>query len=265
MSNETLNILYIADIIGDPGLNITEKYIHDLKRKYAIHLIIANGENGTAGKGLTLRVAKEFFDLGIDVITSGNHIWNKTKLLSNLDQAYPILRPLNYPPGCPGRGSIVIQIEENLHVAIINLQGRSFMYPIDCPFRSVDNEIDKLKNQNIHNIIIDFHAEATAEKWAMAWYIDGRVSALIGSHTHVQTADEQVLPNGTAYITDAGMTGPFDSVIGMDKETAIHRFKSQMPVYYKIAKNGLKISGVYFSVDPRTGKALSINRFQLPD
>jgi len=258
-----INVLYIADVIGSDGSEIASACVPEFLKKYEIHLAIVNGENSASGKGLTARIAQSFFDMGIDVITSGNHIWDKNKIFPMLNENPRILRPLNYPPGCPGHGSVVVQTPGNDSVGIINLQGRSFMYPIDCPFRTIDGEIRRLANEGIKTLIIDFHAEASAEKMALGWFLDGRVSAVIGSHTHVQTADECVLPQGTAYITDAGMTGPFDSVIGMDKEIAIKRFISQLPVHYKVAHGDPKFCGVIIKIDKQSGRAESISRFQI--
>jgi metallophosphoesterase (TIGR00282 family) len=263
LKSSYINILFIADIIGRPGFEIVEKHIHTLFHKYSIDLVIANGENGTVGKGLTAKVVQLYFELGINVITSGNHIWNRNKLFPLLETEPNLLRPLNYPPECPGHGSCVVELQSDSNVGIINLQGRSFMYSIDCPFRTVDLEIKRLKSEGIKIIIIDFHAEATAEKIALGWYLDGRVSAVIGTHTHVQTADERILPNGTAYITDVGMTGPFDSVIGMDKEVSINRFIKQIPQPYKIAQDDLKFCGLLLTINKDTGKAHSISRLQL--
>ena len=261
MPSSSLQILYIADIIGRVGFEITSAHLQEFKEKYNIFLTIANGENSASGKGMTRQIAQSFFNIGIDVITSGNHIWDKKQFYPVLDENPRILRPLNYPPGTPGLGSYISEDVEDTKIGIINLQGRSFMYPIDCPFRRADEEIMRIKNEGVNVIIVDFHAEATAEKIAMGWYLDGRVSAVIGSHTHVQTADERVLPGGTAYITDAGMTGPFDSVIGMDKETAIQRFLTQLPVHYKMAQEDSRFSGVIVSIDIKSGRARSISRF----
>jgi len=258
-----IHILYIADIIGTLGYEVTSSFIGEVKKKYHIQLTIANGENSASGKGMTARIAQSFFDIGIDVITSGNHIWDKNKFYPVLDENPKILRPLNYPPSCPGHGSFVAQTIENDRVGVINLQGRSFMYPIDCPFRSADREVQRLQNEGVKIILVDFHAEASAEKMALGWYLDGRVSGVIGSHTHVQTADEKILPGGTAYITDAGMTGPFDSVIGMDKEVAIRRFLTQLPVHYKMANEDPRFCGVIIGIDKESGKSQSISRFQL--
>jgi len=263
-NNSNINIVFIADIIGEPGLNATASSIDQIIDKYKPKLIIANGENSASGKGLTEKIAYQFFELGINIITSGNHIWNKKSVFPVLDTNPYILRPLNYPPDVPGHGSCIYEISANEKLAVINLQGRTFMQPIDCPFRSIDKEIKNLKKKGINSIIVDFHAEATAEKIAMGWYLDGRVSAVIGTHTHVQTADDKILPNGTAYITDVGMTGPSDSVIGMDKEIALNRFIKQIPFYYKIAKYGdLIFCGVVISIDLRTSLANSIKRFKL--
>lgn len=262
MDKNDLNILFIADIVGNDGFEITEKFIGQYQEKYAIDLTIANGENAASGKGMTRRIAQNCFEIGINVITSGNHIWDKNKFYQTLEEDERVLRPKNYPPGCPGRGSYIATTMNNDQVGVLNLQGRSFMYPIDCPFRCATEEIKRLKNDGIKNIFIDFHAEASAEKLAMGWYLDGQVSAVIGSHTHVQTADERILPDGSAYITDAGMTGSFDSIIGMDKETAIKRFLTQMPVHYKSATGDPRFCGVMIGIDKKTGLANNIVRFQ---
>jgi len=260
-----IKILFISDIIGRPGLHFLEKHLQRIKDDNDIDMTIANGENGAAGKGLSPKIAKSYFDLGINVITTGNHIWNRRQFYSMLDQNPYVLRPLNYPAGCPGHGSCTYPIFNHIQVGIINLQGRSFMYPIDCPFRTIDRELDVMKKQGIRVIIVDFHAEATAEKMALGWYLDGRVSCIIGTHTHVQTADEKILPDGSAYITDAGMTGAFNSVIGMEKEAALHRFLTQLPVPYKVAEDDIRCCGVIITVDIQTGKSKSISRFQLGD
>ncbi|MBN2031287.1 TIGR00282 family metallophosphoesterase [bacterium] len=258
-----MEILFIADIVGKPGYDIVAKYIKDFKRKHHINLTIANGENSASGKGITPKIAYSFFDIGIDIITSGNHIWDKRQSVDLLEDDPRILRPMNYPPECPGHGSTIFETMENDRIGIINLQGRSFMYPIDCPFRSADTEVQRMNEQGISLILIDFHAEATAEKMALGWYLDGRINAVIGTHTHVQTADERILPHGTAYITDVGMTGPIYSVIGMDIETAIHRFRTQLPIYYKMADGESMFCGVIVSIDRDSGKTKSISRFQV--
>ncbi|MFO7890187.1 MAG: TIGR00282 family metallophosphoesterase [bacterium] len=260
-----ITIVFIADIVGKPGLTATANAMNRIIDTYNPDLIIANGENSASGKGLTEKIAHQIFELGINIITSGNHIWNKSKVFPLLDTNPFILRPLNYPPNVPGHGSCIYEFDSENKLAILNLQGRTFMQSIDCPFRSIDKEIKKLKKKGVKSIFVDFHAEATAEKIAMGWYLDGRVSAVIGTHTHVQTADEKILPKGTAYITDVGMTGSTDSVIGMDKEIALNRFIRQIPFYYKIAanENNLEFCGVAISINLDTSFANSIERFIL--
>ncbi|MBN2417390.1 TIGR00282 family metallophosphoesterase [bacterium] len=258
-----MNILFIADIVGRPGLKAVEHVYPRIRDEESIDITIANGENAAAGKGLLPADADFLFDMGIDVITSGNHIWNKQKLFEYFESRPALLRPANYPASCPGRGFCLVEAG-GVTIGILNLQGRSFLQPIDCPFLCADAAIDTLRNAGAGIIVTDFHAEATAEKIALGYYLDGRASAVIGTHTHVQTADERILPNGTAFITDAGMTGPMDSVIGMDREVAIKRFLTQMPQYYKVAANDVVFSGVVISIDPITGKANSIRRVSLP-
>ncbi|RMD92372.1 MAG: TIGR00282 family metallophosphoesterase, partial [Calditrichaeota bacterium] len=256
-------ILFIADIIGRPGLEISTKLIPGLRDKYNIDLCIANGENGCEGKGLTSKIARTYFNIGIDIITSGNHIWDNYDIYDSLNNDHRILRPLNYPHGNHGKGSVVIDLANGLKVGVMNLQGRTFMFNIDCPFRRGLDEVRRIKKfTNI--IIVDFHAEATAEKMAMGWWLDGKVSAVIGTHTHVPTADERILPEGTAYITDVGMTGPFDSVIGLKKELAIRRFLHQTPVRYKPAENNIHLCGAVITIDSSSGKAKHIERLFLP-
>ncbi len=263
ISHNCVNILMIADIIGASGFEAVRKHLPELKRKYPIHLTVANGENAAHGKGLTPRAVGSFFEIGINVITSGNHIWNQKSILPTLEENRFVLRPLNYPPGCPGKGSCEVDIVQGLTAAVVNLQGRSFMYPLDCPFRAADQEMERLHAKGIQIILIDFHAEATAEKAAMGYYLDGKASAVIGTHTHVQTADERILPGGTAFITDIGMSGPVDSIIGMDIETAKLRFLTQIPVPYRMSTSVASCSGAVVQVDPVSGKAKSIDRFQL--
>ena len=261
--DKIINILFIADIVGRPGLDITERLLPGLKRQYEIDICIANGENAAGGRGLTSSLVRQYINIGVDVISSGNHIWDNPIFRKELDSTKNVLRPLNYPPTNPGRGSIVIQSKHGQPVGIINLQGRTFMASIDCPFRSGLTEIDRL-GQKTKIIIIDFHAEATAEKMAMGWYLDGKVSAVIGTHTHVQTADERILPQGTAYITDVGMTGAHDSVIGLKTSVAIKRFLHQIPEKYQIASGNSRFCGAIVSINSDTGKAQSIERINLP-
>lgn len=254
-----MNILFIGDIIGRTGRRAVEQRLHTLVDAWNVDLVVANAENAAAGFGLTVNVAAELYDLGIDVLTSGNHIWDKREIYEYLDRESRLLRPGNYPPGLPGRGSGVYKTAAGTRIGILNLEGRVFMNNLDCPFRSADREIDILREQT-PIILVDFHAEATSEKAALGHYLDGRVSAVIGTHTHVQTADERVLANGTAYISDAGLTGSRDAVIGMRKEEAIDKFLTQLPVRFEVAKRDPVLCGVLIEVDGQTGKAQAIHR-----
>jgi metallophosphoesterase (TIGR00282 family) len=250
--------LFLGDIIGRPGRKILKEYLPRLIEEHSPSLVIANGENAAGGIGLTPDICQQLL-AQVDVLTSGNHIWDKREIFSYLDQEPRLLRPANYPPLNPGKGIYVFESREGYKVAVLNLQGRVFMEPLDCPFRTADRELDALgKSKAI--AIVDFHAEATSEKQALAWYLDGRVSAVIGTHTHVPTADEKILPGGTAYITDVGMVGGYESVIGIKKEQAIQRFLTARPQRFEPGKKGKVFSAVFVEVDPQTGKALSIRR-----
>jgi metallophosphoesterase (TIGR00282 family) len=245
-------ILAIGDIVGRPGRRAVSQLLPGLRQQYRIDLIIANGENAAGGIGLTLSTAKELLDAGIDVLTSGNHIWVHKEIIPYLDGEMPILRPLNYPLGVPGKGHIAIG-----RVAVVNLIGRTFIGNFDCPFRAMDQLLTKLEQPII---IVDFHAEATSEKMAMGRYLDGRVSAVLGTHTHVGTIDAQLLPQGTAYVTDIGMTGPIDSVIGDDTEAVIQRFLTGMPHHLSVGKGKTAFNAILVKVADDTGRALSIDR-----
>jgi metallophosphoesterase (TIGR00282 family) len=260
---QNISVLFVGDIIGNPGLEFTQTFLPSLIQKYKPDLVIANGENISDGKGCTEKEAKILFDLGVKVITGGNHTWDKHQSQEYLKQDNRVLRPLNYPKGTHGNGYIVVEVK-NTKVAVVNLQGRTFMVPIDCPFRTAEWIISKLKNET-KIIIIDFHAEATAEKMALANFLDGKVSCILGTHTHIQTSDERILPNGTGYITDVGMTGPYDSVIGMKTQAAINRFLYQTPQKYETAKDEVHLSAVFFKIDIETGKTISIDRIFFPD
>lgn len=257
-----MNILFIADIVGRPGRRVVSQMLPRLKGEYDVGFCVANGENAAGGFGLTDKVVRRLFSYGIDVITSGNHVWDKKEILPYLDKDLRLLRPANYPPGANGIGSAVFEPKEGTGVGVLNLQGRVFIRELDCPFRVALQEVEKLRGET-SIIIVDFHAEATSEKIAMGWYLDGKVSAVIGTHTHVQTADEGILPQGTAYITDVGMTGPHDSVIGIDKEIALRRFLTQTPARFDPAKGDLKFCGAVISIDPDTGKAEDIKRLRI--
>lgn len=260
---EEVSILFIADIVGKPGYTALASFLPSLLTKYRVDVCVANGENGANGNGLTEDVARKYYDLGIDIITGGNHSWMFADFRRYLDTSNKVLRPLNYPSSAPGSGSTLFKTKRGHVVSVLNLQGRTFMYPIDCPFRTGLEEVERLL-QSTKIIFVDIHAEATAEKIALGWYLDGRVSAVVGTHTHVQTADERILPKGTAYISDAGMTGANDSVIGLETSVAIKRFVTQIPERYKLATSNNRVNGVAIKVDAHTGRANSIERINLP-
>ncbi len=259
MQNE-IRILLIADIVGRPGRKAVEKILPKLKTKHSLDFIIANGENAAGGYGLTQKVAQELFNLGIDCITSGNHVWEQKEIIPFLGSEPRVLRPLNYPPGTPGSGSGIFE-SKGIRIGVMNLEGRLFMRTIDCPFTVGLKEVKRLSRET-PIIMVDFHAEATSEKKAFGWFVDGKVTASVGTHTHVQTADEMILPGGTAYITDCGMTGAFDSVIGVKKKKAIKRFLSQLPGRLSVAKEDVRINAVLVRADVSSGKAISILRIE---
>jgi metallophosphoesterase (TIGR00282 family) len=248
-------ILAIGDIIGRPGRQAVQQLVPALRREYGLGLVIANGENTAGGFGLTPDTATELLDAGIDVLTSGNHIWAQKEIIPYLDGELPVIRPLNYPPGVPGRGYLV-----SGQVMVVNLIGRTFIGDFDCPFRAMDQLLADL-SPALPVIIVDFHAEATSEKVALGRYLDGRVSAVLGTHTHVGTVDSQILPQGTAYVTDIGMTGPMDSVIGDDTESVIQRFLTQMPHRLSVGKgNKTMLNAILVEVAEDSGQATSIER-----
>ena len=251
-----MNILAIGDIVGRPGRQVISKYLRALRKQHSIEIIIGNAENAAGGFGLTLNTAQELLDAGINVLTSGNHIFAQKEIIPYLDTDMPILRPLNYPAGVPGRGYMV-----SGKALIVNLMGRVFMNNLDCPFKAMDKLLDELKKKP-RVIIVDFHAEATSEKVAMGRYLDGRVSAVLGTHTHVGTIDTQILPGGTGYGTDTGMTGPTDSIIGDDAEAVIQRFLTQMPHRLTVGIGKPVLNAVLVEVDETSGKATAIKRIQ---
>jgi metallophosphoesterase (TIGR00282 family) len=251
-----LRILAIGDIIGKPGRKAVQEILPGLCDEHNIDLVIGNGENAAGGLGLTPGTAEDLFDSGIDVITSGNHIWAHSDIIPCLDSELAILRPLNYPPMNPGRGYLLKN-----NVMIVNLVGRVFMGHVDCPFRAMDQLLVEFEHKSIP-IIVDFHAEATSEKVAMGRYLDGRVSAVVGTHTHVGTADARILPGGTAYVTDIGMVGPMDSVIGDDPDSVIKRFLTQIPSRLSVGRGTVSFDAILVEVDEKTGKAVGIQRIQ---
>jgi hypothetical protein len=256
-----MKILFIGDIVGEPGRRVLRELLPAVAKKQKIDFVAVNAENVAGGSGITPAMADEIFSCGIDVITSGDHIWKRKEILEHIRSDNRLLRPANYPPGAPGLGSTVVKSASGTNVGVINLMGRVFMQPLDCPFRTAKQEIDKIKDK-ARVIIVDMHAEATSEKIALGYFLDGIVSAVIGTHTHVQTADEKILEGGTAFISDAGMTGAFDGVIGRRKEQILARFLTQMPAKFEMADGDIQLHGVIIDVDEKTGRANSIRRIQ---
>lgn len=253
-----MRVFAIGDIVGRPGREILKNLLRKLRQQLEIDLCIANGENAATGNGITCPIAQDLFEWGVDVITMGNHVWSKREIANLFERNARILRPANYPPGTVGNGHIVFNVKDQ-KVAVVNLAGRVYLEDLDCPFRTIDNHLQVIrKATNI--IIVDFHAEATSEKLAMGWYLDGKVSAVFGTHTHVQTADERILPKGTGYITDIGMTGPYNSILGVQKEIIINRFITHLPERFKIAEGPSQINGIVLEIDEATGKTTAINR-----
>ncbi|MFH1867843.1 MAG: TIGR00282 family metallophosphoesterase [Candidatus Omnitrophota bacterium] len=257
-----MRVLLIGDITGSPGRSIIKARLGEFKKKEKIDFTIANAENAAGGSGVTPPIAEELFSHGIDVLTSGDHIWKKREVLEYISGEKRLLRPANYPDNTPGFGCGLYETKKGEAVGVVNLMGRVFMQPVECPFRKAVENIKELEGK-AKVIFVDIHAEATSEKVALGWYLDGLVSSVFGTHTHVQTADEKILPKGTAYITDIGMTGPFDSVIGRKKEQVLERFLTQMPARFQMAEDDIQMHGAIVEVDPGTGKARSIKRVQL--
>jgi len=257
-----MKVLFIGDIVGKPGRRAVREGVPDLVNKLKIDFVIANAENAAGGFGITKSVGEELLTLGIDVLTSGNHIWDKKEAVNYIPKENRLLRPANYPAEVPGAGSIVMSTASGEKIAILNISGRVFMNQLDCPFKTAEKEIPLLKEQ-ANTIIVDFHAEATSEKSAIGWFLDGRVSAVIGTHTHVQTADEKILPKGTAFISDVGMTGPADSIIGVKKEQIINKFLTGIPCRFETAKGTPILSCVVLEINSKTGESVSIQRLQL--
>jgi 2',3'-cyclic-nucleotide 2'-phosphodiesterase len=259
-----VKLLFIGDIVGQPGRNAVKILLPRLREQHALDFVIANGENSAGGSGITPKTAEEIFSAGVDVITSGDHLWDQKEVVELLANEKRFLRPLNYPPGTPGQGSAIFEMRSAERgvkslIGVLNLQGRTFMPPLEHPFLLAAEEVKRLREQT-KIIFVDFHAEATSEKIAFARFLDGRVSAVVGTHTHVQTADEQIFPGGTAYLTDAGFTGPHESVLGREIEPVIRRFLTNMPQRFEVAKNNVLLHGAVIEIDDASGKALKIKR-----
>jgi len=256
-----IKVLFFADLVGKPGRFILSQMCKQLREKYAADYVIANVENAAGGFGITPEMSRKIFSYGVDCQTSGNHIWDRMDVLKYIDEQPKLLRPANYPPGVPGNGYLIDDVG-GIKISILNLMGRTYMKEIDCPFRVADREVKKIR-EITETVIIDFHAEVTSEKQALAYFLDGQVSAVIGTHTHVQTADESISKRGTAFISDVGMTGPHDSIIGMDKTPSLERFLTGMPKRFACATEDLKISGVLLTIDTSDGRAEAIERFRI--
>jgi metallophosphoesterase (TIGR00282 family) len=257
-----MNVLMVGDVFGDAGRTAVAKLLPKLRQEHAIDFCVVNVENAAGGFGVTPAMARQFLEQGADVMTSGNHIWDKKEIVEYIARENLLLRPANFPVGTPGVGHVTIKAGPH-RVAVLNLMGRVFMTPIDCPFRKADEIVPELR-RDTRIVLVDAHCEATSESVALGWYLDGRVSAVVGTHRHVQTADERVLPGGTAYITDLGMTGPTDGVIGVDRDLILQRFLNQMPVRFEPAKGPAALHGVIIVVDPETGHASDIRRLRVP-
>lgn len=256
-------MLFIGDIVGQPGRHAVNELVPKLRRKHGINLVIANGENSAGGSGITVKTAAEIFQAGVDIMTTGDHLWDQKEVTTLLQSEPRFLRPLNYPPNTPGQGSTIFQAEGAFPVAVVNVQGRSFMPDLENPFWAMQAELKRLQGET-KIIIVDIHAEATSEKIALGRFLDGKVSAVIGTHTHVQTADEQIFPGGTAFLCDAGFTGPHESVLGREIEPIIKRFMTSQPQRFEVAKGRILLQGVLLEIDPNSGRARSIQRLSLP-
>lgn len=252
-------ILFIGDIFGKSGRTILKNRLNDYKKRYQIKAVVANCENASGGIGVTPAIARELLSQGVDVLTSGNHVWRYREIFRFLEEEKRMIRPLNYPPGAPGHGMIVVELDMGFRLAVLNLQGRVFMDPLDCPFRAADACLSKLTlGRDAHAIIVDFHAEATSEKMALGYHLDGRVSAVVGTHTHVPTADARILPRGTGFITDVGMTGSYDSIIGMETSSVMPRFLKGLPTRFEPETSAATLAAVVIEIDRANGRCLNM-------
>jgi 2',3'-cyclic-nucleotide 2'-phosphodiesterase len=259
-----MKILFVGDVVGSLGRDMIKEYVPKLKEKYHPQITIINGENAAGGKGITEKIYRGFLEVGAQAVTLGNHTWDNKEIFDFIDDAQYLIRPANFPEGNPGKGLTYVKFNNEL-LAVINLQGRTFMPDIDCPFRKADELINEARKKT-SLIFVDFHGEATSEKQAIGWYLDGKVTAVVGTHTHVQTADNRILPGGTAYISDVGMTGPYDGILGVEKEAVLKRFLTSLPVRFEVPKEGrTQLSAVLIEVDNKTGKASKIDRILIND
>lgn len=257
-------LLFIGDVVGSPGRDMVKEYLPKLKEKYRPHFTIINGENAASGKGITEKIYREFLGYGAQAVTLGNHTWDNRDIFEFIGTAKNMVRPANFPEGTPGKGMAFFKVND-LEIAVINLQGRTFMAPLDCPFKKADELIDIARERTPY-IFVDFHAEVTSEKQAMGWYLDGRVSAVVGTHTHVQTADSRILPSGTGYLSDVGMTGPYDGILGVERDAVLKRFLTSLPVRFEVATGGRnQLSAVVIELDRKTGFTKKIQPILIND
>jgi metallophosphoesterase (TIGR00282 family) len=256
-----MKVLFLGDVVGKPGRRAIRLLLPRLIDRERLDFVIANCENAANGAGVDPKSVQELLDAGVDILTSGNHVWRRKEIVEFIERDQRLLRPANFPPGAPGRGWTVCEVASGTPIAVLNLIGRVYMDAVDCPFRVAEELLPKLKSR-AHAVVVDMHGEATSEKGAMGWFLAGKVSAVLGSHTHVQTADDRVLPGGTAYVTDVGMCGPTDSVIGVEKELVLRRFITCMPVKFEVASGPVVVQGAFVEIDPQTGQALGIRRLQ---
>ncbi|AMA73504.1 MULTISPECIES: TIGR00282 family metallophosphoesterase [Aneurinibacillus] len=259
-----MRLLFIGDVVGAPGRKMLQEMLPRLKNKYNPHFTIVNGENAASGRGITPKIANEFYEWGAGVITLGNHSFDNKEVFEFIDDEPRIVRPANYAPGAPGRGVTFLKGAAGGELAVINLQGRTFLPPSDCPFRTAEQIVEQVRKRTPY-IFVDFHAEATSEKQAMGWFLNGKVSAVVGTHTHVQTADERILPGGTAYLTDVGMVGPRDSILGMEREAVLKKFLTGLPVRFEVAMVKAQLNGVIIDMEKNTGRAISIQRIMIDE
>ncbi|MDQ0299204.1 metallophosphoesterase (TIGR00282 family) [Salibacterium salarium] len=258
-----MKLLFIGDVVGKPGRQMVDEYLPKLKKKHKPAVTIVNGENAAGGKGITEKIYKGFLEKGAQAVTLGNHTWDNKEIFEFIEHASSMIRPANYPEETPGQGYTIIKVNE-LEIAVVNLIGRTFMQPNDCPFKKADSILKEVEKRTSY-IFVDFHAETTSEKQAMGWFLDGRVTAVAGTHTHVQTADNRILPKGTGYISDVGMTGPMDGILGMEKENIINKFLTNLPVRFEVADGREQLNGILIEADPKTGKTKKIERLQISE
>lgn len=257
-----MKVILIGDVFGEPGREMVKSHLPALRRKHTADFVVVNGENAAGGKGITAKIAQDFFEWGADVITTGNHVWDQREIIKYIAHEPRLLRPANFASSAPGRGAGIFRAAGGINIGVMQVQGRLFMQNSDCPFAAADRELEQMKGK-IDFVLVDTHAEASSEKQGLGFYLDGRVAAVVGTHTHVQTADERILPKGTAYITDLGMSGPYNSVIGLDKDVAIRKWVTQVPMeQFKVGEGDARLCGVIVDVNESTGLARSITRIQ---